>query len=260
MSTYLKDLVEAFKQHELWMTLGWNDVLGRYKRSVLGPFWITLSMLVTLCAMGPLYGSLFNKELSSFLPHLALGLIFWTFLSSTLIECSSIYNDSTAYLKQIKLPASLFILRVLYRQCCILLHNCLLIPLVFLFFNIPINFNILLIIPSLIITLLFLYSIGIIIALFCTRYRDMVPVVQSMMGLLFFVTPILWSIDQLPEAKQHIISFNIFSSYLEILRKPILGHIPNFSEWIISLCLALSLFVISLLLLKKYQHRITFWI
>ena len=82
----IKDIKEAIKQHDLWRTLAWYDILGRYRRSVLGPIWITLSMAVTVSAMGPLYGSLFNFDPTEFIPHLLLGLIFWALMSSVITE------------------------------------------------------------------------------------------------------------------------------------------------------------------------------
>ena len=54
------DIATALDKAYLWITLGWYDVLARYRRSTLGPVWITLSMVVTICAMGPLYLSLIH--------------------------------------------------------------------------------------------------------------------------------------------------------------------------------------------------------
>ncbi|TYM74873.1 ABC transporter permease, partial [Salmonella enterica subsp. enterica serovar Typhimurium] len=155
----MNDLKEALARHQLWISLGWNDVLGRYRRSVLGPFWITISMGVTISAMGPLYGSLFSSGSENFIMHLTLGMIFWAFLSATINESCGIFNESASIIKQSDLPLYLYILRVFYRQFMIL--------------------DILLFIPAIVITSISLISTGMILAIFCTRYRDMGPVVQS---------------------------------------------------------------------------------
>lgn len=140
----MNDLKEALARHQLWISLGWNDVLGRYRRSVLGPFWITISMGVTISAMGPLYGSLFSSGSENFIMHLTLGMIFWAFLSATINESCGIFNESASIIKQSDLPLYLYILRVFYRQFMIMLHNFIIIPFVIFFTNTSVNLDILL--------------------------------------------------------------------------------------------------------------------
>lgn len=181
----MNDLKEALAKHQLWISLGWNDVLGRYRRSVLGPFWITISMGVTISAMGPLYGSLFSSGSENFIMHLTLGMIFWAFLSATINESCGIFNESASIIKQSDLPLYLYILRVFYRQFMIMLHNFIIIPFVIFYQYIGKSWYSPFI-PAIIITSISLISTGMILAIFCTRYRDMGPVVQSVVTLCFY--------------------------------------------------------------------------
>ncbi len=80
------DLREGFRQHELWLLLGWQDIKQRYRRSMLGPLWITVATAVTAVAMGFLYAELFHIDIQTFLPHVTLGLIFWNFISQSILE------------------------------------------------------------------------------------------------------------------------------------------------------------------------------
>ena len=75
LSRALRDLLQGFSSLHLWPMLGWQEVRMRYRRSVLGPFWLTLSIAVLLGAMGPLYGRLLNQDLSAYYPHLAVSFI-----------------------------------------------------------------------------------------------------------------------------------------------------------------------------------------
>ena len=70
-----RDLVDGFTRRELWLHLGWQDIKQRYRRSVLGPFWITIATGTTAVAMGGLYSKLFHLELAEHLPYVTLGLI-----------------------------------------------------------------------------------------------------------------------------------------------------------------------------------------
>jgi lipopolysaccharide transport system permease protein len=70
MTAAINDLSFAIKQWYLWMYLAWTEVRVRYKRSVLGPWWITLSMAITMSAMGLVYGRLFHQDLHEYLPFI----------------------------------------------------------------------------------------------------------------------------------------------------------------------------------------------
>lgn len=254
------DIITVIKQQYLWRTLGWYDILARYRRSVLGPIWITISMAVTIAAMGPLYGALFNFDPSEFIPHLALGLIFWALISSAINESAGAFAESAHYMKQTYIPAPFFVLRVIYRQIIILGHNLILYPIIFLILWKPINLNVLWFIPGFALVVLNLIFIGTLLAIFCARYRDMSPVLNSIMSLLFFVTPIIWRMEQLPPERQVFVSWNILANFVDLLRAPLLGLEPIAQDWIVAGCSAIILGILTFVLYSKKRHRITYWL
>ncbi|ADP10990.1 O-antigen export system, permease protein [Erwinia sp. Ejp617] len=256
----MNDLKAALARYQLWVSLGWNDVLGRYRRSVLGPFWITISMGVTISAMGPLYGSLFGAGSENFIMHLALGMIFWAFLSSSINDSCGIFNDSATIIKQSDLPLYIYILRVFYRQLSILLHNCIIIPFIIYITHSSVNWNLILFLPALAVTSVTLISVGMILGVFCTRYRDMGPVVQSIITLCFFVTPIIWSPEQLPQGRREFVDYNIFYYYLELLRKPLMGAAPETYIWVVAGATSVIMLILSGLILSKNRSKIVYWL
>ena len=58
----LSDIVTGLFMYNLWGRLGWNDILQRYQRSILGPLWLTISMAVLIGALGLLYAKLFKVD------------------------------------------------------------------------------------------------------------------------------------------------------------------------------------------------------
>ncbi|MFG1495192.1 ABC transporter permease [Saccharospirillum sp. HFRX-1] len=256
----LDDFVNALRLFRIWMALGWNDILARYRRSVLGPLWLTISMAVTIAAMGPLYGGIFNVELKNFLPHLSLGLIAWGFISAQLIEFGEIFQHSAHYLRNMKLPLSLFILRVQYRQLIILGHNLAIIPVLFVILGRPVNLNILLLIPGLALITINCFFMGLIIGFFCTRFRDMQPVLTSLMNLFFFVTPIVWHPDQLSGQRRLIAELNPLAIYVDLIRAPVIGQAPAIHDWGFALGSALLLMLLAVYLLKRSGHRLVYWL
>ena len=82
----LADLMEGFKKWPVWFLLACQDIKLRYRRSVLGPFWITISMAITVYTMGFLYGHLFRSELQTYYPFLVSGMLAWAVISSIVLD------------------------------------------------------------------------------------------------------------------------------------------------------------------------------
>ena len=117
------DWWEGTRRTDIWWTLAWFDIVLRYRRSMLGPLWLTLSMGAMIGGMGPLYSSLFGTELSKFFPHLALGIIFWGFFSSMVTDSCNAFIGSANYLKQGYFPISLFVWRSMARNLIQFAHQ-----------------------------------------------------------------------------------------------------------------------------------------
>ena len=64
------DVVDGFRARRVWMMLARMDIRQRYRRSVLGPFWITITMIIFIVAIGPLYGHLLGIGSEEFIPYL----------------------------------------------------------------------------------------------------------------------------------------------------------------------------------------------
>lgn len=260
LKTAYQDFYEGFMQMRLSRALARQDIRLRYRRSTLGPFWITLSMAISILAMGPLYGTLFGNDVKEFLPHLALGMIFWAFISSSLLESSDVFNESEHMLKQAYLPLSVLLFRVCFRQCIALLHNLILYPFIILWAGVRLNWYALYVIPAFLLVTICLFALGIILSIFCTRFRDMRVVVQSVTTLCFFITPVIWQLPQLPESRRHLAQLNPFTSLISLLRDPLLGRAPELVNWQIAGSFAIVASVVAILLFGHVRKRITYWL
>ena len=239
------DIRQGIAGFRLWQSLARQDIRLKYRRSTLGPFWITLSMAVTVSAMGPLYGALFSTDLAAFVPHLALGLIFWAFIAGSISEYAETFTANEHILKQSYLPLSALVMRVFYRQ---------------LFLGLGINSNIFWLLPAFVLVSLNIIWLGLIIAIFCTRFRDMMPVIQSIVTLLFFVTPIIWQLHQLPEGRLHIAQMNPFTSLITLLRDPVLGVMPAPLYWQVAAAFALVGTALAVWVFSRTRKKITYWL
>ncbi len=137
------DLYGAARDWRLWIVIGWLEVSQRYRRSIIGPFWITLSLGFVVLGLGIVYSSLFRQNTSEYIPYLAVGLIVWTFLASLMSEGCSSFVASEASIKMLPAPLSVHIYRMVWRNIIILFHNMLVYIFVIIYFQINPGFNVL---------------------------------------------------------------------------------------------------------------------
>lgn len=254
----LVDLASGFTRWPLWIRLGWNDILKRYRRSVLGPFWLTASMGIMVAALGVLYANLFNTPIHDFLPFLCVGLLVWNLISSFLVEGGTLFSSSESYIKQVRLPFSVYVYQSTWSKLIIFAHNLLIYFLVLAYFGIWPGTIALLAIPGLFLVLgngaLATLSIGVISA----RFRDIPQFINSIVQILFFVTPIMWKPELLKDPRW--LDLNPFYHLVEIVRRPLLGAAPSLRDYGFVLLITIFNLVLSGAIFVRFRSRIAYWV
>lgn len=255
------DIVAAVRRFNLVGMLGWQDVLQRYRRSALGPFWLTISMGVMIGTIGVVFGQLFKTPMVEFLPFLAIGIILWNFILPVITEGCVGFVSSEGIIKQLPIPLFVHVLRIVWRNVLIFGHNLVIFPVVLLIAGKPLNWFALVSIPGFVLLLINLVWIVLILSVFCTRYRDMPQMVSSILQVFFYLTPIMWMPSLLPErASVLLLDLNPFYHLLEIVRTPLLGQAPSDLNWIVSLSMAGIGWIIALAFYGRYKCRIAYWL
>ncbi|CAO3460120.1 O-antigen export system permease protein RfbD [Azospirillum argentinense] len=255
-----EDLFDGGRHWRLWSKLGWHDIRKRYRRSVLGPFWLTLSMAVMVASLGLIYGTLFRLDLESYLPFLAIGLATWTFVASFLNEGCTSFIDLEPLIKNVRIPMSLHILRALWRNLIIYAHNIVIFAGVALVFGIwPGIGGILLAFAGLGLLLVNAGWIMLLCGMVCTRFRDVPPIVASVIQLLFFVTPVMWKPELLGE-RRYLMALNPLYHLIETIRAPLLGQLPGWENWAVGLLFAAAGWALTFVLFARFRKRIAYWL
>jgi len=167
----IEDLSQLFTR-PIWWHLAWQDIRQRYRRSLIGPLWITISTGVIIVAMGPLYGVLLKQPLGSYFQHLSVGFVLWVFISGYLNEACFAFVSAEGFIKEIKVPYSTYVMKVLAKHVIMFLHNCLIIAAVLLFFPPSTWSGLPLLLPGLAALLFCLFWSGMALAITCVRFRD----------------------------------------------------------------------------------------
>jgi lipopolysaccharide transport system permease protein len=255
-----EDIAGGLRRWQLWWLFGLNDIRQRYRRSRIGQFWITLSMGVFIVAIGPLYASLFTIDLRTFLPHLTANFIVWTFIAAILNESCLVFIQAEPYLRQERLPKTIFIMRIITRNLLVLAHNAILIPLVFLVFATPVSPVALLALPGLVLLAVNAFLVSLFLGTACARFRDLPQIVGSIVQIGFFVSPIVWQRTQLNETLQHVVDWNPFASHLGIVAGPLLGQVPSAGQYLMCLGSTAALAAVAVPFFARFRARIVYWL
>lgn len=255
-----QDLVRCFKGWHVWALLGVSDIRLRYKRSRFGQFWITLSMGIFVGGVGAVYGGLFHQKVHDYIPYLAVNMTVWSFISTTITESCQAFIEAAPYLRQEALPKSTFIMRVIMRNLMALGHNVVIIPLVFIIFLYAPSPVALLAIPGLVLLLAGVFMASISLALLCTRFRDMPQIIGNLLQLAFFVTPIMWHVEQLGANAFYVEVFNPFAALLRVVSEPLLGNVPAPQTYVTVLVVLGILTILAWPSFAKFRARIVYWL
>jgi len=253
------DVKEGTLNVSVWSMLGWQEVRQRYRRSTLGPFWLTLSTGALILGMGPLYGRLFNQPLAGYFPYLAVGIVVWQLISSILTDSTQVFIGAEQYVKQIKLPLTTYVLRMVWRNAIIFAHNFLIVLLVLLFFIPSWNWWSPIAIAGVAAILVNGVWVGLILGMVCARFRDITQIVASVIQIAFFLTPVMWRVETLGKHRW-IAELNPLYHMLEVIRGPLLGNVPTLRSWMAVLVVTLIGFSLTLLMFSRYRARVAYWV
>ncbi len=219
----LRDLRASVQRIDLAWSLAKHDVVSRYRGSILGPFWITLSMGLMVLGIGFLYGNLFKISLQEFIPFVALGIVFFGVISTTVTEGCDTFVGAAGMLSQTSLPMFTFVWRTVLRNLINLGHHLVIVVAVLAYVGYWRVANV----PVALLGVLFLVLnaswLSMLAGIASARFRDIPQIVISVMQFAIFMTPVFWLPDRFG-AHKGFLNFNPFYHMLEAVRTPLLGR------------------------------------
>lgn len=257
----IADLAGGLARWRLAWALARSDIMHRYRGSVLGPFWLTLSTAVMLVALGLLYGRLFRMDLATYLPWLSVSLIVWNMIAQMISDATSCLTSAQDVIRQIPLPYSVHALRVVFRNALVAAHNLPLIAVVFAAFGVAPGWTMLLALPGLALIAIGAFAAAGLLGMLCARFRDIPPIVGAIMQIAFFCTPVLWPPSLLGEW-EWLATINPFFAVMETVRAPLLAPVGAhlLLEWLSALIWTGMLAVCAWAFFVRFRGRIAFWV
>jgi lipopolysaccharide transport system permease protein len=256
-----RDVRDGFRLWRLAWALGMSDIKLRYRGSVLGPFWLTLSTGIMIGAMGILYAGLFRVDIHTYLPYLAASQIFWNFLNLLVSDGCTCFTNAESLVKGMRMPFTVHALRSVLRNTIILGHNVVIIAVVFIVMHVSVTWYALWTVPALLLWLLDGFAISLLFGSFCARFRDVPQIIASVMQIAFFLTPVMWTVGAIGHDRTRalVVQYNPFYYILELARAPLLGTAVPLPHLAIVLGLSAGLCVTSAVFFAKTRGRLAYW-
>ena len=259
-SVAITDISEGLSNWRLWWGLAWQDMRVRYRRTLLGPAWISVQMLVLACALALVYSAIFKNAIAAYLPYLMGGLCIWGLVHGLAIEASNIFVEAKPLILSMRMPLAVHVLRALSRNIVVFAHNIIAFAIIAVIIGVSFGSAILLLLPGIVLVILNISWAALLLSLIGARYRDLNQVVASMMQLGFFVTPILWDRRVFTNASLYWVDWNPLYQLVEVVRAPLLNTTPvpftymfliagAFIGW----CLTIAVFV-------RCRQKVPYWI
>jgi ABC-type polysaccharide/polyol phosphate export permease len=255
----LADLATGARQYRVWSLLAWDDVIGRYRRTKLGPLWMTLSHAATIVGLALSFSIILNRPIDEYFVYLTAGMTVWVFIAATLNDAPNLFVRGHSLLTAYELPASIHIFRAILGHLLTFSHHMLIYGFALLFVKNVSNWNTLWAIPGLALISVAAAGWSTILGLLGARFRDIAPAVGSVTTMLFMVTPIFWERRNLQQ-HQWIAQYNPLYHFIELVREPLLGREIEWQHWVIAGGITVVLLIAATISFVLYRRRLTYWL
>ncbi len=261
-NTAIVDLYDGLKRWYAIYIIAINEIKQKYRRTALGPLWNSINMIVMVLGLSLLFGTIFKQNVKTYVSYLAVGILFWTYITSVVTDSCRCWTDSSEIIKQIKVPLSFFTYKLMIKNLILLIHNTLIVMLVLTLLgeaHFKTNAQG---VMQFIIAIIGLFSISILIAMLTTRYRDVLPIVENGLQLIFYLTPIIWKVQQVGEGTvlNKIIRWNPFFYEMTALRGILDGSLLERDQMIVFSLGVLVLISFSFMEFNKHFKKLAYWL
>lgn len=236
-----------------------NILKNRYKRSVLGIFWMLLNPLLQTLVFTIAFGTIFKSSLPNYTIYLLCGLLAWNFITQTTQYAMSTMAYGGGLLKRIYIPRAAYIVAAVGNGLINLLISISSVIVVIILLSHPITLAWLFLPVSILILTMFVLGFALLLSTASVFFTDTVDIYQVLIQALFFLTPIMYPPSIVPIEWNRLLAFNPFLILIEIFRMPIYANqLPNFSLIINAILLAFITLAAGWILFTKKADQIAY--
>lgn len=258
-SAAARDISVGFSRWRLWTALAWEDLRQRFRRSYIGLLWTTISFAVFLAVKIIIFGPISGTDMEYYTLYLTLGFFAWLFLNIAVVESCAVFISAENWIKSARLPLTIFILQTITRNIILTFFNFIVVVAILAMYKFQFTWHALLSIPVIFIYCVNTFWFSIVMGTITARHRDVLHLVQTIMRVMFFLTPILWLPEQLGQLWTYL-KYNPLAHFVIALRSPVLDHeIPIVSFIVVGVITVLGL-ILSAFMLVLARKKVVYWL
>ena len=216
-------------------------------------------MAITVIALGLVYSQLFNLPVRQLMPYVCAGLVVWGFMNSVMLDAGTLFSGSESYIKQVRLPYSLYVCRFVFSKIVLFAHDVPIYIALILYFLIWPGAVALCAIPGFLLLMINSALASLTIGMASARFRDIPRIIASLAQVIFLITPIIWTTDLLGPHR-YLADLNPFYHLVEIVRAPLLGVLPSAHTVVVTLMITVANLLVTMFIFLRYRSRIAYWI
>ncbi len=248
------EIKNIIKWHELlWQMVG-REVKARYKQSILGYFWVILNPLAQMLVMSFAFSLILKipTNSASNIPYsifLFVALLPWNLFANSLASASTSLVNSAPLITKVYFPRTILVISTIMAKIVDFLFALIILIVYMIIFKIPININILWVLPIFFIQQIFTIGLSLFFAASNLLYRDIQYLLSLIITLWLYLTPVIYPADIVPAKFRIFFQLNPMAVIINAYRQTVLGGgVPNYN----SLFIALGVSLITLLLGFSY--------
>ena len=215
----MKQYISNLKKYTpLLFELVSRDIKTKYRRSILGVFWTLLNPLLMMVILSVVYSQLFKFQIDNFPLYILSGQVIFNFFSEATNTAMSSIILSSSLIRKVYIPKYLFtIAKILSSIVNILASFCALL-IVMIFTKAELHYSIVLAIIPMILIAILSTGVGLLLAAFAVKFRDLVHLYGVFTTALMYLSPIIYPMEILPEKVAMVVRINPITNILEIFR------------------------------------------
>ena len=262
MSKYLKateDIVTGLKRYRVWHVMSMEDLRLRYRRTAFGVLWLTATFGLFIAAKTFVFGGLMAVPFNEYTLYMATSFLIWGFLNTVMIDACTTWVNAESWLRGVNVPKSIFVYQVIWRNLVTCGYSAIAVIVIYILLRHMPSWSALMAIPALLLLVINAVWVCLFFGIAATRYRDILHLMRTFMGIMFFVTPILWIPRTMGPKFELFALYNPFAHFLAIVRDPLVYGTSSPLSWAVCIGTAIIGWLAAFLLFARYRNRLVFW-
>lgn len=238
-----------------------RDLRKQYKRSYLGYFWSMLNPLMMMIILAVVFSSIMRQNIEDYAVFLFTGMITFAYFGGTNNQSLGTIRANARIIDQVPVPKYIFPLSIAFSNMATFLFSLVPLVLVMLFLGREIPVTILAM--PIVIVPLFIATVGTSLMLASANvfFEDTAHLTEVVLRGLYFLTPILYSRDQLPEWLMDYIIFNPMFCLVEFMRDIVYyGKLPELSIYLTHFAGCIFLLVFGLYVFRRSESKFIYFL